>query len=177
MVLESRDKSLYIRKEEGKYMRLHLSKHLGGNMSYSPKWCIEEMQLEESELGKRLELYLTDFTVGIQDPDIKGVKPDKFISNLISGRLGEFSKRYIITAHDKGAVIGILIGLPIDDLQFHVYSLHVAPLYRKKGVGSALLVRCVDDMVSKKINQINIDVHINNEPAYKLYRKFGFMEV
>ncbi len=35
----------------------------------------------------------------------------------------------------------------------------------------------MNDMHKKNIEDIIIDVHIDNKPAYDLYKKFGFIEV
>ncbi|WP_138204352.1 GNAT family N-acetyltransferase [Haloimpatiens lingqiaonensis] len=91
--------------------------------------------------------------------------------------MGDFSKRYIIIAHDQNEAIGILIGIVKDEWLLHIYSLHVSPNYRSKGVGSALLSKCINDMYFNNIKEIILDVHIDNKPAYNLYKKFGFKEV
>lgn len=138
---------------------------------------IKRLVSEGVELEEKLMYYLSAFTEGTMDPELAGKKPDKFISNLKNGILGDFSKRYIITALSSDEVMGILIGLPEEDELLHIFSLHVAPNYRSKGVGSALLSKCINDMCKNGIKDIIIDVHVDNKPAYSLYMKFDFMKM
>jgi len=158
-------------------MRMQLRKNLINRIENLFKFKIQELVLEEAELERKLNTYLSRFIEGTLDPDLSGKKPDKFIENLKNNVLGDFSKRYIITAHCKDEAIGILIALPGRENEMHIYSLHVAPDHRNKGVASTLLATCVNDMYKKNIKDIIIDVHIDNKPAYDLYKKSGFVEV
>lgn len=158
-------------------MKLQLKRSSNEQVQTLSKFKIEKLTLEGKELEEILKHYLSEFTVGILDPDTAGKKPDRFIINLQSGILGDFANRYIITAHDdKNDAIGILIGLPEEQL-LHIYSLHVSPEYRSRGVGSTLLSRCINDMCISNVKEIILDVHIDNKPAYKLYKKFDFIEI
>ncbi|MCM1992191.1 GNAT family N-acetyltransferase [Oceanirhabdus seepicola] len=158
-------------------MKINLKRTLSKEVESSYKWGIEYLTVDGIELTERLKCYLSKFTEGILDPDIAGKKPDKFIENLQNSVFGEFSKRYIITAYDKEEVVGILIGIPINERRLHIYSLHASAEYRGKGVGSDLLTRCINDMYKNDFEEISLDVHSDNKPAYNLYRKFNFLEI
>jgi ribosomal protein S18 acetylase RimI-like enzyme len=67
-----------------------------------------------------------------------------------------------------------LIVFPEEEHSLHIYSLHVSPDFRKRGVGSALLSKCINDMCESNVKEIILDVYRDNTPAYNLYRKFGF---
>lgn len=69
-------------------------------------WEVRELNLEGADLIETLRYHLSHVMEGILDPDIAGRRPDGFLNNLQSGRLGDFSRRYIITAHDSNRVIG-----------------------------------------------------------------------
>lgn len=155
-------------------MKLHLVKNNFSTMEYYYPYRIGRMDLEGQELAERLRDYLTRFVAGTLDPDLQGVSPDKFISNLMNGRFGAFADRYIITADANGSAAGILIGMPDGNNGLHIYSVHVLPEYRGKGVASAMLVKCSNDMYEKNIDKLFIDVHTDNLPAMNLYKKFGF---
>jgi ribosomal protein S18 acetylase RimI-like enzyme len=160
-------------------MKLQLKRSSTQQVQISSQFLVKKLTLEGIELEGILKCYLLKFTVGILDPDTAGKKPDRFINNLQNGILGDFSNRYIITAYDdNNDAIGILIGLPEKEGQrLHIYSLHVSPEYRGKGVGSTLLSRCINDMCIGNVNDIILDVHIDNNPAYNLYKKFDFIEI
>jgi ribosomal protein S18 acetylase RimI-like enzyme len=159
-------------------MKLHLKRSSTQQVQISSQFQVKKLTLEGIELEEILKCYLSKFTVGILDPDIAGKKPDRFVINLKNGILGDFFNRYIITAHDdNNDAIGILIGLPEEEQRLHIYSLHVSPEYRGKGVGSTLLSRCINDMCISNVKDITLDVHIDNKPAYNLYKKFDFIEI
>lgn len=138
------------------------------------KWEIGELTLEGTELIEKLKNYLINVMEGILDPDISGKKPDGFLNNLQSGKLGDFSRRYIITAQEDNKVVGLLIGLPEEEQKLHIFSMGVLTEYRGKGVGSTLLRKCINDMLKNDIKEIILDVHSDNLPAYSLYKKFDF---
>ena len=155
-------------------MKIQLKKSLIESVKIHSQFQVEKLILEGKELDEKLKYCLTKFTEGILDPDIAGRNPDKFISNLQKGVLGNFSKRYIITAHSEKELVGILIGLPKESENLHIYALHVAPQYRNRGVASTLLSECINDMIASNIKEVILDVHIDNKPAYNLYKKFNF---
>ena len=156
-------------------MKIQLKKYLSEQVHIPSKFQVKKLTLERRDLEEKLKHYLSKFTEGILDPDIAGKKPDRFITNLQNGMLGDWSKRYIITAHDDNEVIGILIGLQEEELGLHIYSLHVSPEYRNKGVGSTLVSKCINDMCISNIKNIWLDVHSDNKPALNLYKRFNFM--
>ena len=156
-------------------MKIQLKKYLSEQVHIPSKFQVKKLTLERRDLEEKLKHYLSKFTEGILDPDIAGKKPDRFITNLQNGMLGDWSKRYIITAHDNNEVIGILIGLQEEELGLHIYSLHVSPEYRNKGVGSTLVSKCINDMCISNIKNIWLDVHSDNKPALNLYKRFNFM--
>ncbi len=157
-------------------MKFTLKRSLTEPVEVFSNWDIKELNLEGTELTETLRYHLSNVMEGILDPDIAGKKPDGFLNVLKSGRLGDFSKRYIITACDKNnKVVGLLIGLPEENRKLHIYSMGVLTTYRNMGVGHTLLAKCINDMLQMNINEVILDVHSDNIPAYNLYKKFGFL--
>jgi ribosomal-protein-alanine N-acetyltransferase len=56
----------------------------------------------------------------------------------------------------------------------HVVSVAVLDQHRGKGVGRALMLEGVNGVVSRKSDEIYLEVRISNEPAVKMYEKLGF---
>jgi ribosomal-protein-alanine N-acetyltransferase len=56
----------------------------------------------------------------------------------------------------------------------HVVSVAVLDQHRGKGVGRALMLEGVNGVVSRKSDEIYLEVRISNEPAIKMYEKLGF---
>jgi ribosomal protein S18 acetylase RimI-like enzyme len=156
-------------------MKFTLKRSLIESVEVSSNLDVRELNLEGTELIETLRNHLSNVMEGILDPDIAGKKPDGFLNALQSGRLGDFSKRYIITAYDNNEVVGLLIGLPEQNQRLHIYSMGVITTYRNKGVGHALLAKCINDMLQRNINEVILDVHSDNVPAYNLYKKFRFI--
>lgn len=56
----------------------------------------------------------------------------------------------------------------------HITTIAIAPEYRKRYYGQALLKRVIDDCYKEKIKYITLEVRESNEPAINLYSKYGF---
>ncbi len=60
----------------------------------------------------------------------------------------------------------------------HLVSIAVLPGYRRRGIGSALLretIRAVGEAYGAEA--LYLEVRVSNEPAIRLYEKFGFVKV
>lgn len=137
-------------------------------------WEIKRIELQGADLRYFLSYHLYHVMDGILDPDISGKKPDQFIANIESNRLGDFNRRYILAAYDHEQVVGLLVALPERNGHFHIYSLGVLPDYRKQGVGKAMLYYSINDLYQQGIEQVVLDVHEDNVPAFRLYNQIGF---
>lgn len=137
-------------------------------------WNIEKVELEGDKLIEFLRPNLIMVMKEVLDPDTAGKKPDGYLRNLQSGRLGDFSKRYIISAIDDDKVIGLLIALPDKDDILHIYTIGVVKEYRQQGVATSMIKRCIDDFKHSSFKQVLLDVHDVNKPALELYKKIGF---
>lgn len=156
-------------------MKYQLHMKLSRAYLENDSWHIERMPEDTVQLKEFLYEVLVDTMSNSLDPDLKDVLPNKYIENLTLNRLGDFSRRYIITAMDNEKVIGILIALPeLNKNSFHIYTLGVSEEYRGKGVGQALLCRGLNDLSKLDCENVIIDVHSENIPALNLYRKLGF---
>ncbi|HHG91064.1 MAG TPA: ribosomal-protein-alanine N-acetyltransferase [Devosia sp.] len=56
-------------------------------------------------------------------------------------------------------------------------SIVVAPRWRGRGLGEALLRAGIDDLRTTPVERMFLEVDEANEPAIRLYRRFGFIEV
>lgn len=82
-----------------------------------------------------------------------------------------------IKACNKDEIIGFAgIWKSVDDV--HITNIVTKKDYRKKGIGSILLLKLIE--ISKSISgitSITLEVNKNNLPAIKLYEKYGFKNV
>lgn len=56
----------------------------------------------------------------------------------------------------------------------HITTIAIAPGFRRRKYAEALLKRIIDDCYKEKIKYITLEVRVSNEPAIKLYTKYGF---
>jgi len=53
----------------------------------------------------------------------------------------------------------------------------ILPNFRNKGLGEALLLLSLKKLLENNFQTVNLDVAVENEPAYKLYLKVGFKKI
>jgi len=58
-----------------------------------------------------------------------------------------------------------------------IASFGIKPNFRNQGLGEALIVRSLKELINKNFEMVNLDVALENEPAYKLYSKVGFKKI
>jgi [ribosomal protein S18]-alanine N-acetyltransferase len=56
----------------------------------------------------------------------------------------------------------------------HVVSVAVLPEHRGKGLGKALMLEGINGVMSRKSDEIYLEVRKSNESAIKVYQKLGF---
>lgn len=56
----------------------------------------------------------------------------------------------------------------------HVTNVAVSPDYRRRHIGEALLTAILKSCYNAKIKYLTLEVRVSNEPAIKLYEKYGF---
>ena len=82
----------------------------------------------------------------------------------------EDEHKYLV-ARDDGEIVGY-IGIEEISGEKHIINMAVRPESRRKGVGKRLIER-----VLNKKDVFFLEVRVSNEPAVKLYEKFGFINV
>jgi len=94
-------------------------------------------------------------------------------------------KNQILIAEINGEIVGyILFYNPINErFGFKtkhcfggIIELYVMPEFRRKGVASQLIQRCVDYLKSKGAIDVRVDVLMHNKKAMNLYQKHGFKD-
>lgn len=87
---------------------------------------------------------------------------------------------------DEGVIcIGLFIkstlvayGLGYVELEhFHLASMAVAPDFRRRGIGSALLRRILQEVEGRSCTRCTLEVRVGNRAARKLYDRAGFRPV
>lgn len=83
-----------------------------------------------------------------------------------------FAVLYVI--EEEGCLQGY-VDLWIMYEQAQIADIGVSADCQRKGVGSRLMQRAVDDAVVKDCENLSLEVRVSNAPAIALYEKFGFI--
>ncbi|HKE92377.1 MAG TPA: ribosomal protein S18-alanine N-acetyltransferase [Gemmatimonadales bacterium] len=82
----------------------------------------------------------------------------------------------IFVAENGGSALGYIVGRAVVD-QGEVLNLGVLLAARRRGVGTALVRRLLDDFARRGVVSAFLEVRESNLPAQQLYESFGFTAV
>lgn len=104
----------------------------------------------------------------------KGVESDQFILKRLTDE-----RAVIFVAEFDSATVGfaqLYYSLSSVNVRSELIlnDLYVEPGYRKNGIASKLIERCIDYSAQENINVIKLETAINNVEAKRLYERFGF---
>ena len=80
-----------------------------------------------------------------------------------------------LVAQEDGKLIGY-VGSQSVAPEADVMNLAVAPEWRNKGVGRALMTALIAQLHSRGITALFLEVRVGNTPAQNLYQSLGFVE-
>lgn len=78
-----------------------------------------------------------------------------------------------LNAFSQGEVIGTILG-GFDGRRGMIYHLAVADAWRRRGLGTALLSRCLDALHQRGAWKVNLFVYVDNTPALGFYQQMGW---
>ena len=93
---------------------------------------------------------------------------DSFMNELSN----ELARYY--SAYDENDNLVAYCGCWIILEEAHITNIAVLPEYRRKNIGEALLKRVIDECYKNMVKFITLEVRVSNNPAIKLYEKYGF---
>lgn len=59
----------------------------------------------------------------------------------------------------------------------HIVAIATHPAYRRRGIGERLLARALELAREREAKTVTLEVRVSNEPAQRLYEKYGFRPV
>ena len=77
-------------------------------------------------------------------------------------------------AMENDELLGIILG-GHDGRRGYIYHMSVAEKYRKKGIGSALVKKCLESFKNEKISKVALLVFKYNETGNAFWEKQGFI--
>lgn len=83
----------------------------------------------------------------------------------------------LLLLHHEGRVKGyVFYEVTSDKTMGEIILLHVKEGERGKGYGSILLEKAINNLEQMQVSEICINVRVDNEGAFRLYSRMGFME-
>ncbi len=112
--------------------------------------------------------------------------PENYSTYFFLDLSERFSKGFIV-AEAEGKIIGYIMcrvehgASDFKRFSFtkkgHIVSIAVLAEYRRMGIGKALIVEALKNMVDNDAKECFLEVRVSNAPAVSLYKRLGFMEV
>lgn len=84
-----------------------------------------------------------------------------------------WAKIWVAREKPSGPAIGFLLAWSVAD-ELHVVNVATDPDFRRRGAGSALLSRALEQAARDRARVVLLEVRRSNQPAIGLYRAFGF---
>lgn len=84
--------------------------------------------------------------------------------------------RYFCAFNEKGELTGYSGCWQILE-EAHITNVSVSPDFRRNHIGEALLTAIIKSCYKEMIKYITLEVRVSNEPAIKLYEKYGFQSL
>ncbi|TYB49920.1 ribosomal-protein-alanine N-acetyltransferase [Actinomadura chibensis] len=103
---------------------------------------------------------------------------DAWSMELLGGELDDQprTRHYVVAVEPGGEIVGYA-GLAAAGGQADVQTIGVRADRRRSGVGALLLTELLDEAARRDSEAVFLEVRADNDPARRLYRRFGFAEV
>jgi ribosomal-protein-alanine N-acetyltransferase len=85
--------------------------------------------------------------------------------------------RTIYMVAEEGETLRGYFGAQVLDQEVHVTNMAVEPSWRRKGLGSAMLLECIRRALDRGARWLTLEVRVGNDEARRFYRKFEFDEL
>ena len=118
---------------------------------------------------RRMRWWDVDAVVALE----KALFEDAWSVEMFWDELAQGDTRTYLVAEDDGAIVGYA-GLAAMPDEAYVQTLGVVEAWQRRGLGSTLLTALLDDAKRRGLPRVGLEVRIDNEPAIRLYERFGF---
>jgi ribosomal-protein-alanine N-acetyltransferase len=98
---------------------------------------------------------------------------DAWSPELFWDELAQGDSRTYVVAEEDGEVVAYA-GLAEMPDEAYVQTIGVARAHQRRGLGATLLTTLLDDARRRGAPRVGLEVRIDNEPAIRMYERFGF---
>jgi ribosomal-protein-alanine N-acetyltransferase len=105
----------------------------------------------------------------------RDIFPEPWSARVFFDELGHANRSYVVAAED-GEILGYG-GFMLIESDAHIATLAVAPGWRRRKVGTTLLLALVERAVGRGARHLTLEVRATNTDAQLLYERFGFSPV
>ena len=102
--------------------------------------------------------------------------PDPWTATIIHDELVGPNRHYLVATDETGHVVGFC-GLLAQVGEGHVTNIAVDPGHRARRIAARLLLQSIRWALTQEVRALTLEVRVGNEPAIRLYRRFGFAPV
>lgn len=88
-----------------------------------------------------------------------------------------FGRRSVYLVADTGSRILGFIGARLHGHEMHITNMAVEREFRRRGIGSLLLLECVRNTSERSVQCATLEVRSSNDIARQFYRRKGFTEL
>lgn len=81
-----------------------------------------------------------------------------------------------LVAEQDGNIVGYVGSQAVLD-EADVMNVAVIPQYRRQGIAKLLIQSLIEQLQSKGVQKLSLEVRVSNEPAIALYNMLGFEQV
>ena len=81
--------------------------------------------------------------------------------------------KYYCVFNEQGELVGYCGCWQIME-EAHITNVAVSPNFRRQNIGEALLIAIIKSCYKEMVKYLTLEVRVSNEPAIKLYEKYGF---
>jgi ribosomal-protein-alanine N-acetyltransferase len=98
---------------------------------------------------------------------------DAWSTEMFWDELAQGDTRTYLVAEDDGEIVAYA-GLAALPDEAYVQTIGVVKAHQRNGLGATLLTALLDDAKRRGLPRVGLEVRIDNEPAIRLYERFGF---
>ena len=131
-----------------------------GEVDAAPRLIVRPMELEDVDAVLTIE---------------RQSSPDPWTPGILHDEL-QGERRHYLVACANDVVVGFC-GMLTQVGEGHLTNIAVAPLFRARRVAAHLLLPSVQWAIRQHVGALTLEVRVGNDPAIRLYRRFGFAPV